>query len=112
MGAIIKSTQEKEIKIFGLSFKPESVYLRLRPVCHFDGKAIEIEVAAFENKEQFKNGAPINVMFKDQNGTDVFIQKVDGQVADGVEQGIAAAHDCVKDAFIKLGYDVELDLGE
>lgn len=110
MGAIIKSTKEKEIKVFGLSFRLDSVYLRLRPVCYFDGKTLEIEVQAFESKEQFKNGAPINPIFKNETGADIFVQKIDGIVKDGAEQGIDTAHECVKDAFEKLGYIVELDL--
>lgn len=109
MGLIIKATESKKLHINGLSFKPESVYARLRFVGHTDGRKMEIQVDCFETKEQFTAGAAIPVLFEAE-GKPNNIQVINAEIQPDELQSVKTAHKYTAQAFIDLGYEVVNDL--
>lgn len=109
MGLVINSTEEKKLHINGLSFKPESVYARLRFMGHADGKKMEIQVDCYETKQEFLNNAPINVHFEAEGKVQA-IQVIGCELQADEVQSVEMAHKYASEAFVGLGYEVTIDL--
>jgi hypothetical protein len=103
MGLIIKSTEDKKITIQGTAIEVPEVYGRIEFAGRADGKTLEVAISNYASKEAFESGAsslPCDV----PNGS----FKVELQA--GELQSIETAHSYSQQAFIDLGYDVEIDL--
>jgi hypothetical protein len=110
MAVLVKPKGKKAITIDGLpDFKPAQSYIRLRFVCHVDGKTIEIQFDVFSSKEQFVEGKMVPMMFEVE-GKPQAIPAIQDICAAGEVQGVDSAHRITKDFFEKLGYEAIIDL--
>jgi hypothetical protein len=103
MGLIIKATENKNINIQGTTIEVPQVYGRLEFAGRADGKTLEVAISNYASKEAFESGAsslPCDV----PNGS----FKV--ELKEGELQSIETAHSYSQQAFIDLGYSVEIDL--
>lgn len=101
MGLEIRSTEEKSIKIIGTEITLESVYGRIEFAARADGKTLEIAVSTYASREAFKMGAsPIT--------TDVQQGNLNVELQEGELQSIETAQLYAKQAYLQLGYSVDI----
>jgi hypothetical protein len=103
MGLLIKSTQENKITITGTEIQVPSVYGRIEFAGRADGKTLEIAVATYASKSAFKSKASALSTNVQQGSFTVELQE-------GELQSIETSLEYGKQAFVQLGYTVEIDM--
>jgi hypothetical protein len=101
MAILIKSTQEKSIKISGTDIELNEVYGRIEFVGRQSGTTLEIASTTFVNKTTYAEGKPIF--------TDIPQGNFHVQLQVGEEQTIQTALTYAKAGFEQLGYQVVID---
>lgn len=115
MGLILTATETKKIKMHGLSIELPSVYIRLKPYFHFDGKTVESDLKYFENNTSFKNDSEdlpmdLKVVLQDKEDN-LFIVNSLKAVLEPLEiQSLDSVHKYAKQAFEDAGYLCEIVL--
>jgi hypothetical protein len=103
MALILTSTSQRRINISGTDLEISSVYLRIEFNSRMDGKTIDLNAAAYANKNMYLSGMPVSV--------DIVSPKVSMNI-DPVSQtqGIDTAHQLLKSFYEENGYTVAIDM--
>ena len=102
MGLLIKEKGTKKITISGTEITLPQVYVRLEFAGRADGKTLEISMSTFASKETYTEG---KMLF-----TDVPQGNITVEILPTESQSVEVAHNYAKDAYVQMGYNVEIDL--
>jgi len=102
MALIVKETSDKKITISGTKITLPQIYVRLEFAGRADGKTLEVSMASFSSKETFLEG---KLLF-----TDVPQGNINVEILPTEAQSVEIAHKYAKEAYVQMGYSVEIDL--
>jgi hypothetical protein len=102
MALIVKEKQDKKITISGTDITLAQIYVRLEFAGRADGKTLEVSMTSFASKETFLEG---KMLFTDVPQGNITVEILPTEV-----QSVDTAHEYAKQAYVQMGYDVEIDL--